>query len=170
MLKISLCLTPLLLFATQSHSQIVNGNLEIKATVVSGCDFESGGGDALLDFGLLTHFEEAHRAVTAPGSGIRLICTSGQEYSVGLDGGLDPYLIQRRMTSASSTSKIFYYLYQPDGTSYWGNDRGSNTVDGVGTGEAVEYAVNGFIAPYQWQDGPIASGNYSDTVTISIYF
>ncbi|QPC85453.1 hypothetical protein GA830_00845 [Mesorhizobium sp. NBSH29] len=143
------------------------GNLQVRATVGSGCQFRTGGDEVMIDFGLIPEvISETTEASPAPGSGISFICSAGLAYHIGLDGGLNPESPLLRNLVSPAGDKIVYAINAP-GLPAWGNEEGVNTYDGVGDGQAVELLP---IASLMVSPVPYPSGDYSDTVKISIFY
>ncbi len=93
-------------------------------------------------------------------------CTNGTAYNVGLNlgGGAGASTATRYMVDGSSNT-LGYTLYQNAGrTTLWGTTVGSNTRSGTGTGNAVTIDVFGRIPMNQ----TAPTGNYSDTITVSV--
>ncbi|QPC85452.1 hypothetical protein GA830_00840 [Mesorhizobium sp. NBSH29] len=143
------------------------GNLQVRATVGSGCQFRTGGDEVMIDFGLIPEvISETTEASPAPGSGISFICSAGLAYHIGLDGGLNPVSPLTRRLVSPAGDEIRYVLKAP-GLIGWGNEEGVNTYDGVGDGQPVELLP---IASLKVSPVPYAPGDYADTVKISIFY
>ncbi|QPC85451.1 hypothetical protein GA830_00835 [Mesorhizobium sp. NBSH29] len=143
------------------------GNLQVRATVGSGCQFRTGGDEVMIDFGLIPELiSETTEASPAPGSGISFICSAGLAYHIGLDGGLGSEELVTRSLVSPEGFIIPYLISGPDLVD-WGNEEGVNTYDGVGDGQAVELLP---IAKLAQRENPYAPGDYADTVKISIFY
>jgi spore coat protein U-like protein len=99
---------------------------------------------------------------------ISVQCTSGQTYSVGLDaGGAAGATVTTRQLTGPGGALVDYALFRDsDHLQNWGNTPTTDTVDGTGTGAAVDVPVFGRIAP---QTTP-AAGAYSDTVNVTVTY
>jgi len=98
---------------------------------------------------------------------LRTTCTPGSTYNVGLNEGTSPgaTINQRKMVSGSQV--LNYQLYSDASRStIWGNTTGTDTVTGVGTGLAVDHTVFGAVPAAQ----VIPAGDYTDTITVRIYY
>ncbi|HHK8213172.1 TPA: spore coat protein U domain-containing protein, partial [Serratia marcescens] len=104
---------------------------------------------------------------SATGSGgtgtLGLNCTTGTNYTVALDNGLNASGSQRRMAS-SVPAYISYNLYQDSAHAVpWNSTTGVLT--GTGTGSAVPLIVYGLVPAAGTTP---AAGAYSDTVTMTV--
>ena len=104
---------------------------------------------------------------SATGSGgtgtLGLNCTTGTNYTVALDNGLNASGSQRRMAS-SVPAYISYNLYQDSAHALpWNSTTG--TLTGTGTGSAIPLIVYG---PVPAAGTTPAAGVYSDTVTMTV--
>jgi spore coat protein U domain-containing protein, fimbrial subunit CupE1/2/3/6 len=98
---------------------------------------------------------------------LRATCTPGSSYNVGLNEGTSPGATVNQRKMVSGTQALNYQLYRESSrTSIWGNTTGTDTVTGVGTGLAVDHTVFGSVPAKQ----VIPAGEYSDTITVRIYF
>jgi spore coat protein U-like protein len=98
---------------------------------------------------------------------LQATCMPNTTYSVGLNAGTSPgaTVNQRRMVSGSQV--VNYQLYSDSPRSrIWGETIGTNTVVGVGTGVAQDHTVFGSVPAAQ----AIPDGEYSDTITVRLYF
>jgi spore coat protein U-like protein len=137
------------------------GTLGVSATITAECVVESTDPVAFGSQGVLDE------AVTAEGN-ISVQCTSGQTYSVGLDGGgAGATAVTTRVLTGPDDATINYDLFRDDQhTQNWGNTPATDTVDGTGTGTAVDIPVFGQIGA---QTTP-AAGAYSDTVNVTVTY
>lgn len=98
---------------------------------------------------------------------IRIKCTSGVNYDVGLDAGATSggTIAVRKMINGSET--VDYMMYQNSArTINWGNTPGVDTKSMVGTGANQNIWVYGRVPP---QTTP-SPGTYTDTVTVTVTF
>jgi spore coat protein U-like protein len=94
-------------------------------------------------------------------------CSASTPYTIGLDGGnagaSDP--AQRKMSNGGA--QITYGLYQNVARSQpWGNNTGTNTVAGTGTGSGQALTVYGRV-PAQTTPAP---GTYSDSIIATLTY
>ena len=94
-------------------------------------------------------------------------CSATTPYTIGLDGGnagaSDP--AQRKMSNGGA--QITYGLYQNAARSQpWGNNTGTNTVAGSGTGSGQALTVYGRV-PAQTTPAP---GTYSDSIIATLTY
>ncbi len=104
--------------------------------------------------------------VDAKGS-IRVRCTAGVNYQIGLNGGLsgatDP--TQRRMSNGSHS--VIYGIYRDAAhTQPWGDQLGVNTVAATATGTDQVFTTYGRVPP---QPTPPA-GTYRDTIVVTVTY
>jgi len=115
-----------------------------------------------IAFGVYTEGNAANFTGT-----VTVTCTSGTSYKVGLNAGLNsPDGKQRDMYGGNGgQNTLNYSLYSDAGrTTYWGNTPGTNTVAGIGTGNAQTYTIYAQIPATDLG----ALGNYADTITVYI--
>lgn len=98
---------------------------------------------------------------------VTVTCTSGANYDVGLDNGLNAVSNQRFVKGVTPANTLPYNLFQDAGyTIPWGNTLGVNTEAGTGSGSAQVLTVYGQI-PSQ---STVASDTYSDTITVTLTY
>lgn len=98
---------------------------------------------------------------------LRATCTPGSTYQVGLNEGTSPGATVNQRKMVSGAQVLNYQLYSDSARStIWGNTAGTDTVTGVGTGLAVDHTVFGAVPAAQ----VVPAGDYSDTVTVRIYY
>jgi spore coat protein U-like protein len=98
---------------------------------------------------------------------LRATCTPNTTYYVGLDQGQSPGATVNQRKMVSGASNLNYQLYSDAAhTVIWGNTTGTDTVTGVGSGLTQDHTVFGSIPASQ----VVAAGDYSDTITVRIYF
>lgn len=117
-----------------------------------------------LDFGTVGSLS-ANRDQT---STVQVRCPNGTSWRLGLNDGANASGTLRRMRSGAG-NYVRYELYRDAGrTQRWGNTLGSDTTNGTGLGEAsaVSQTVFGRV-PVQ---GAVASGSYTDTVTVTLTY
>jgi len=132
----------------------------VSAHVVSSCEVIAGD----LNFG---DYNPVAAANVDAATTLSVTCTNGTGYNVGLDLGLGAgaSTATRYMVDAGAVHALGYTLYQNAGrTTLWGATVGSNTLAGAGTGSAATIDVFGRIPMNQ----TVPSGNYSDTITVSV--
>ncbi|MES2259152.1 MAG: spore coat U domain-containing protein [Pseudomonadota bacterium] len=95
-------------------------------------------------------------------------CVNNNAYQIALNGGtVAGAVAARKMKPASGSARIAYRLSQSLDGAVWGDGTGGTTVySGTGTGNALGITVFGAV-PAQTTPAP---GDYSDTVTATIYF
>jgi len=131
--------------------------LTVTASVAAVCNVQS----ATLAFGTYDPAAANLDATTT----INLTCTPGTTYDIGLDGGGSGNVAARQMANGGAT--LDYGMYQNAArTTIWGDIIGPDTVNGVGGGGVQSHTVFGRIPTGQF----VATGAYSDTVTITVTF
>lgn len=113
-----------------------------------------------LDFGSVSGMLVANIDQT---SAISTTCTYRTAWQIGLDDGQHGL---RRMTGVGSYA-VNYELYRDsDHTLRWGNTLNTDTLSGSGTSTAQTVPVYGRVPPQT----PVAAGNYSDVITVTVTF
>ncbi|MBW3566887.1 MAG: spore coat U domain-containing protein [Proteobacteria bacterium] len=136
------------------------GTLSVSATVTDSCSVSAD----VLAFGVIDPLVNAGEATdaTAP---VLVSCSNGTSYQVGLDGG-NATTSARAMTSDDGT--LDYSLYRDaNRTETWGDNIGTDTVAGTGTGTTQTLTVYGRVSAGQQHVPP---GAYADTVTVTVTY
>ncbi|WP_421089605.1 spore coat U domain-containing protein [Pseudochrobactrum sp. MP213Fo] len=153
-----------------SHATDATGSLQAKLAIGAACQLTSGDGSA-LDFGRVDNLNDDVNAETAAGSGIKVKCGNGIAYKLGLDDGLNTetvYVGHQRMMSGPDSILVPYELYQDAARQVqWLDIDDGNVFKGTGDGAEHEIPVYGTIKG--GGDTP-ASGEYTDTVTVTLQF
>jgi spore coat protein U-like protein len=114
-----------------------------------------------IDFGIQGIID---REVTAAG-GIDVTCTPGTAYAITMDGGSTGATNPEQRLMRSGADTIAYGLYSDPGHALpWGATAASQ-VEGTGDGSLQSIAVYGRVGPQ-----PAATGQYSDTVVVTITY
>jgi spore coat protein U-like protein len=144
-----------------AQQQNATTTFRVTARVNAVCDVTSND----LAFGIYNPKASSPHQVS---SLVRATCTPGATYQVGLNAGTSPgaTVNQRKMVAGSNT--LNYQLYSDSArSSIWGDTPGTDTVTPpAGTGLSQDLPVYGTIPPAQ----PAAVGDYSDTITVRVYF
>jgi spore coat protein U-like protein len=101
-------------------------------------------------------------------SQIKVQCTSGTTYWVGLDAGTGAgaTVAVRKMTSPA-TNTVNYSLYSDSNhATVWGNTVGTDTIQGTADGTQLTHTVYGRVPP---QTTP-APAVYTDTITVTVSY
>src|SRR5262249_38540514 len=155
-------LAALLVFPTArpSNAASVTSTLTVQMTLTASCVINSA---STLNFGnhgvLVANVDST--------STLRVQCTNGTPYNIGLNAGTGSgaTIAARKMTSGSSP--INYSLYRNNArTNVWGSTIGTNTVAATGNGAAQSYTVYGRVPP---QTTP-APATYTDTITVTVTY
>jgi spore coat protein U-like protein len=107
-------------------------------------------------------------------SGISVRCSTGTTFSVGLSAGGGTFA--QRLLSNSGSNKLQYNLFTAAGPAapIWGDGTNSTiTMPGLGagmsSGSAVPFTVYGELPDNAFNQGA-PSGNYSDTITVTVTY
>lgn len=158
--------------APSAQAQTVTADFDVTITITASCDISTGGnGVDTLAFGLHDSFQTNVDQTTA----LRVTCTNGAAYNVGLDAGINSStpndVNTRRMVGVSlspdnSGDYVPYNLYKDaPGGAVWGNTIGTNTLVGTGTGAQQTYTIYGRVPETNH-----TVGDYKDTVTATVTF
>ena len=157
-----------------AQSVTATGNLQVKITIAKECQINAGsggigGGDAVLDFGtqgVLNANVDEQTASSGTGS-IRVQCTNGVPYSIGLGNGQNGADANSRQMKGG-TETVAYQLYKSSArTDIWGDGtNGATGVQATANGTAQPYQVFGRVPP---QTTP-AAGAYTDVVQITVAY
>lgn len=99
-------------------------------------------------------------------------CSNGLQGHIGLDRGINGQDVNSRALSMPNdrggASSIIYALYR-DSThnDNWGNTPGSDAMAFTGNGSAISLPVYGLIFSGQ---SASTTGNFTDTVTVTMYY
>ncbi|MDE1182788.1 spore coat U domain-containing protein [Paraburkholderia sp.] len=132
----------------------------VNATVINNCNI-SATNIAFTATSLLNQTLTANGTITAQ-------CTAGDAYKIALSAGSSGTTASRTMQRSGGGGTVKYQLYTDAALAgVWGDGTGGTTVaTGVGTGNPASVTVYG-VVPSQSTPAP---GNYSDTITATIYF
>nr|WP_232230762.1 spore coat protein U domain-containing protein [Serratia sp. SCBI] len=172
-LLVLLSLTPLLCISGAANAAgTLQGTVGVTMTIGAGCVVTGGNSSGTTnDFGSISFgtYSSLANVITASATGsggtgtLGLNCTTGTNYTVALDNGLNASGSQRRMAS-SVPAYISYNLYQDSAHAVpWNSTTGVLT--GTGTGSAVPLIVYGLVPAAGTTP---AAGAYSDTVTMTV--
>lgn len=130
------------------------------ATVPASCTIEIVND---LNFGSVPGLINSHQDQTTD---LSFICTKNTPWKVSLDNGLH-YSTGRRMQLGTTGQYVGYELYRDSGrTLRWGNTLDVDTMNSTGTGSSQSLTIYGRVPAPQ----SVASGHYSDTVTVTITY
>ncbi|WP_158596038.1 Csu type fimbrial protein [Oleomonas cavernae] len=161
----ALGLAALAIGAAQAASDHAGPSFQVTASVAASCSTSIGN----LAFGAYDPGSARSGSTT-----LVVTCTNGTAYRVGADEGVNGASVTtRQMELTTGTDLLAYSLtIGTNGGSHlgsnWGNDTtgGTDTVDGTGTGAAVNVTINGSVAAAQY----VAPGSYADTVTVTVWY
>lgn len=136
-------------------------NFSVRLTVVAECKIISAGD---MNFGAQGVWTSAIDVTSV----LTMQCTRDTPFTIGFNQGVGGTGVSNRvMRSPASTDTVKYQLYRDAGrTLVWGNTIGSDTANGVGTGNQQNVSVYGRLPV---QPG-VAPGNYSDTITVTVTY
>ncbi len=137
------------------------GSLNVNALVLNSCSVVA----SPLSFGTMTDIGKENVDTTAT---LAVVCTPNAVFNVGLDNGANAVGGQRYMKSGES---LLPYEIYTDATRNirWDNTVNTDTVSGTGQllGAVSTLTAYGRIAK---NTAPVASGLYTDTVTVTVNF
>jgi spore coat protein U domain-containing protein, fimbrial subunit CupE1/2/3/6 len=141
-----------------SNFPTVTARFTVAATVVGACSLSATD----LAFGAYSG------SLTNSTSSISVNCVNGTPYDVGLNAGNGPgaTVTNRSMTGRGAAQLHYKLSRDPAHTFNWGNTVGTDTVAGTGTGTTQSLAVYGQLPANQ----SVPSGNYSDTIVVTVTF
>jgi len=147
--------------AGSANAATATGTLTVQATVSDACSVA----DAALTFGAVNPTAGVVVPVTA---NINVTCTLGTTFSVGLGDGSNVSGGNRRLRRGATTDYLRYELYKDLlMTARFGDSGSSDRAAGLGLGvAATPIVVYGAIPSSQ----TAASGSYSDSVQITLYY
>ncbi|WP_299313633.1 spore coat U domain-containing protein, partial [uncultured Halomonas sp.] len=117
-----------------------------------------------MDFGTVGLLNINHEATSM----ISVTCTSGAEYDLSLNEGVNADGTTRRMVDSGGTNYVSYRLYSNSGhTTLWGDGTFGDAVTDTGNGEEQQITVYGRVEADDNATTPPA-GSYSDTVTVEV--
>lgn len=146
---------------------------DVTITITASCNISTeGNGVGPLAFGWHNSFQTNVDRTT----GLKVTCTKGAAYNIGLDAGLNESTTDdvntRRMVGISNTpvdntsDHVAYNLYSDaSGGTVWGNTIGTNTVARIGTGVQEDLTIYGRVPSTNH-----TVGDYKDTVTATVTF
>ncbi len=143
-----------------AHADSTTDTFTVSAHVVSSCEVIAND----LDFG---DYNPVVAANVDAATTLSVTCTNGTDYNIGMNlgDGAGASTATRYMVDAGAAHALSYTLYQNAArTTLWGTTVGTNTRAGAGTGSAATIDVYGRIPMSQ----TAPSGNYSDTITVSV--
>ena len=143
--------------ATAASAGSANANLGVSASIAATCTIST----SAVAFGAYAGTEvDATGTVTAN-------CINGTAWTIGLGAGngTGATTSNRKMTAGANT--LGYALFSDAGrTTNWGNNVGTDTIAGTGTGGSQNQTVYGAIPTGSLP----AAGSYTDTVVATINF
>lgn len=143
-----------------AQGQTATTTFQVKASVQAVCEVTATD----LDFG--TYSSQGSSALQNQTT-LKATCTPNSSYNIGLNAGTSPGATVTARKMVQGTQVLNYNLYSDAARSTnWGNTPGTDTVTGVGTGLAVDHPVYGAVPAKQ----VVPAGNYSDTITVTIYY
>lgn len=154
-------LATLVLAPAAANAAVATANLAVSANVSKACNVST----TALAFGSY----DPLATTDLDGSATMTVnCTTGTSYTIGLGAGgaSGATVTARKLTSGSTT--LNYGLFQDSGhQTNWGNTPSTDTPAATtATTTAANFTVYGRIPKAQ----NVASGSYTDTVTVSVNY
>jgi spore coat protein U-like protein len=150
----------LLALAGTAHAVTKQSTFQVSATVTENCVISA----APMDLGEFNGTND----LTAS-SAITVRCTSGTDFNVGLNAGLNGDFTNRVLTGPGGT-ELLYNLFTDAGRTIVWNDS-TNRVGGLGAGMGTPRALTVYgqlLADLN--DGEIDEGEYTDTITATVEY
>ncbi|MBQ9349721.1 spore coat U domain-containing protein [Phyllobacterium sp.] len=153
---------------TPPKSRTATGTLQVKLTINEECKVNPDG-EATLNFGTPAILAQDADSVGT----IKVLCTKGTTYSIGLNAGNNPSnpgdVATRRMKGTGANNYVGYQLYSDEGRkNVWGNTKEKDTVDSkIADGTEQPYSVYGRVSKLTTG---VATGEYTDAVTVTVSF
>lgn len=147
-------------FSAQAGSKIATFDVSMK--IVADCTIGANSMDFGQNQGVIT-------AAVSANSTINVTCTNTTPYNIGLNAGTgagSSGTTRYMAGTGANAGTVKFNLYQAPGAALWGNTQGTDTVSGVGSGNAQTLTVYGEI-PVQATPAP---DSYKSTVTATISF
>ncbi|MFV9475001.1 spore coat U domain-containing protein [Advenella sp. RU8] len=160
-------------FTSPLHAATDTTTFDVTITITAACDISTGtNGIATLAFGSKDPFQ----ANVAGQTDLKVTCTKGAPYDIGLDAGLNEStsddVSTRRMKGITSTpvdntgEYVPYNLFQDAvHSTVWGNTIDNDTVESTGTGAQQTFTIYGLVPSTNY-----TVGDYKDTVTATVTF
>jgi spore coat protein U-like protein len=153
-----------MMLSSVGQAATATGSFDVQITIQETCVTTSASGSTVLNFGTQTLLN----ANVDASVNLSVQCSSGTDYDVSLDNGLNT---SRRMDSTSGAGVganiVDYELYTDSGrTTVWPTTAGTAPYPYTGTGAAQSIPVYGRVPT---QTTPPA-GNYYDTVGITVTY
>jgi len=145
-----------------AQQQTATTTFVVKAKVQAVCDVTATD----LDFGTYNAKDASPKLGTTL---LQATCSPGSTYNIGLNAGTTAgaTINSRAMKSVTGTTNLSYQLYSDSARAViWGNTSGTDTVTGSGTGVAQPHTVYGSVPAAQ----SVPAGDYSDTITVTVYY
>jgi spore coat protein U-like protein len=160
-----LVLTALLATASAGAlAETATTTFNVLLTITKACSFSTAASD--VNFGPRA---SSAAAVDADGT-LRVTCTKGTPYTVGLSAGAGSgaTVSTRKMKSTGGTNpdEVPYNLYRDTNrTLNWGNTPGTDTLGASGTGAEQSIQVNGRLPSANF-----TADSYSDLITATVTY
>jgi len=144
-----------------AQAAVVTGNLTVTLEVQAVCQIE---GNPALTFTL--RGTQVTAAIEQEAE-LRVTCSDGSPYTVGLDAGQYAHGKQRHMKNAAGAQRVAYEIYQDPALSRsWGDSGVFEQQSETGNDTPQSFRVYARLKP---QKG-LAPGRYTDTVKIAVVY
>ncbi|OOG49493.1 spore coat protein U domain-containing protein [Rhodanobacter sp. C01] len=149
----------------------ITGNLTVQATVVAGCNLNtgatSGGGNGLLNFGNVTSTLAVNNAdtTTSGNYGLSVVCSNTTPYTVYANNGANASAGQNNMKLGTALLPYNLYTTSARTTAFPTTAGAALSFTGNGTAQTVPFYGQipaGVTLP--------APGTYIDTVTVTVAY
>jgi spore coat protein U-like protein len=149
-----------LLMTGAAYGGQVTGSFQVTANVIGACTVSTSN----INFGDVTGVSE----VKATGD-VTVNCSSGLSYGITLGGG-EHFASWRHILDVTNLYGAQYELYQPDGTTSWGDGTlivGGSVLFDTGNGTDQTHTVNATLLTFS---GIPAGTALSDTVGVYVQY
>ncbi len=168
-MKILRALPLLALLPVSAFAGTASSNFQVTLTITGACTLTANPLDFGVNNGAIAANIDAQSSLVAN-------CTSGQDYSIGLNNGVGTGATAsvRKMTNSADNSTVNYSLYVlPARSTVWDNvcttvpGTGANCYNGTGNGANQTVPVYGRVPGGQTS---VTVGSYVDTVVATLTF
>ena len=144
--------------ATQAQADSLDSNFQANATLSASCRYNTV---ANIN---LSYVPTSDLLKKTAGTAWQITCSKTLPYTLSLNGGVSGNILDRTMTSATTTDSIHYNVYTDiNFTNVFGDGTTGATISDVGYGSMHPSIVRFMLYTNQF----VSPGNYSDTLTVT---
>lgn len=163
--KIILALLSLAALAGNSAlAATTTGTMQINTSVTATCQMIT----YPIDFPYIGDTNASSTVNTGSPNPIKLTCTKGTAYTLGISAGSSGVIAARSMngTKTGNTDKLNYNIYKEIGRTTVVGDTGAAAFTGVGTGAEVITTIYPAVPANQFR----TPDSYKDTLTVTVTY